>query len=152
MEFNLADLFEAIADAVPARIAVVCGDRRETYHELDERATRCAHALRELGVEAGEHVGLYLRSCPEFLEAMLGCYKLRAVPINLNDRYVAVEVTAVAADADLVGIVTDPERPAAPAQLASPRRWVVVVGEDYDRRLASASRVRDFEPRSGDYH
>jgi acyl-CoA synthetase (AMP-forming)/AMP-acid ligase II len=152
MEFNLADLFEAIADAVPARIAVVCGDRRETYHELDERATRCAHALRELGVEAGEHVGLYLRSCPEFLEAMLGCYKLRAVPINLNDRYVAVEVTAVAADADLVGIVADPERPAAPAQLASPRRWVVVVGEDYDRRLASASRVRDFEPRSGDDH
>ena len=46
MEFNIADLIECVADAVPAREAVVCGDDRRTYAELDERATRLAHALR----------------------------------------------------------------------------------------------------------
>ena len=57
MEFNLADLFECVADAVPERIAVVCGDRRLTYRELDERATRLAHRLRSAGIGVGEHLG-----------------------------------------------------------------------------------------------
>ena len=152
MEFNLADLFEAMADAVPDRVAVVTGDHRLTYRELDERATRCAHALVGLGVGVNDHVGLYLRSCPEFLESMLGCFKLRAVPVNLNDRYVAAEVVAVATDADLVGIVADAERPAAPDEIAAPDRWVVIAGDDYERRLAEGSPRRDFGPRSGNDH
>jgi len=69
---------------------VVCGDRRLTYAELDDRATRLAHALQAvLGIEAGDHVGLQLYDSAEHLEAMLGCYKARAVPINVNWRYVA---------------------------------------------------------------
>ncbi len=80
MEFNLADLFEAVADAVPEREAAVCGDRRVTYAELDERATRFANGLREAGVGPDDHVGLYLYNSIEHLEAMLACYKLRAVP------------------------------------------------------------------------
>src|SRR5437764_12058062 len=59
--FNIADLFEYVADTVPEREAVVCGDRRMTYGELDERATRLAHALAaELGIQPGDHVGLQL--------------------------------------------------------------------------------------------
>jgi acyl-CoA synthetase (AMP-forming)/AMP-acid ligase II len=150
MQFNLADLFEAIADAVPDRVAVVFGQRRLTYRELDERANRCAHALAVLGVEAGMHVGLYLRSCPEFLETMLGAYKLRAVPINVNDRYVAAEVASVASDADLVGIVMDEGRPGEPDELRSADRWVLVTGGEYERALAAGSPERDFAPRSGD--
>ena len=41
--FNLADLFERVADAVPERVALVAGDDRRTYRELDDRATRLAH-------------------------------------------------------------------------------------------------------------
>jgi 3-oxocholest-4-en-26-oate---CoA ligase len=150
MQFNLADLFEAIADAVPDRTAVVFGDRRLSYRELDERANRCAHALAGLGVDLGMHVGLHLRSCPEFLEVMLGCYKLRAVPINVNDRYVAAEVVSVASDADLVGIVMDPGRPADPDELRAEGRWVLVTGPEYEQALAGASPRRDFGTRSGD--
>ena len=150
MQFNLADLFEAIADAVPDRIAVVFGDRRLTYRDLDERANRCAHALAGLGVEPGMHVGLYLRSSPEFVEAMLGCYKLRAVPINVNDRYVATEVASVASDADLAGIVMDEGRPGSPDELRSDDRWVLVAGAAYEGALVATSPERDFEPRSGD--
>ncbi|HEY8216857.1 MAG TPA: AMP-binding protein [Acidimicrobiia bacterium] len=150
MQFNLADLFEAVADAVPDRIAVVYGDRRLTYGELEARANRCAHALASLGIGRDDHVGLYLRSCPEFLEAMLGCYKLRAVPINLNDRYVAAEVVPVAGDADLRGVVMGGGLPADPSELRTPDRWVVVVGADYEQRMEASSPARDFEARSGD--
>jgi fatty-acyl-CoA synthase len=130
----------------------VYGDRRHTYADLEARANRCAHALADLGIERGDHVGLYLRSCPEFLEAMLGCFKLRAVPINLNDRYVTAEVVPVAVDADLRGIVSGAGLPAAPDELRAPERWVVVVGGDYEPRLEAAEPDRDFGPRSGDDH
>ena len=82
MEFNIADLMECVADAVPAREAVVCNDERCTYAELDTRATRVAHALRTAGVQPGSHVGLYLRNSVAHLEVMLACYKARAVPFN----------------------------------------------------------------------
>jgi len=150
MQFNLADLFEAIADAVPERAAVVFGDRRLTYRELDERANRCAHGLATLGVGPGDHVGLYLRSCPEFLETMLGCYKLRAVPVNVNDRYVASEVVSLVIDADVVGIVMDQGRSGTPDDVRGPDRWVLVVGDGYERVLGEASPARDFGSRSGD--
>jgi 3-oxocholest-4-en-26-oate---CoA ligase len=139
-----------VADAVPERTAVVHGDRRQTYADLEARANRSAHALAALGIGRGDHVGLYLRSCPEFLEALLGCFKLRAVPINLNDRYVAAEVLPVAVDADLRGVVMSAGLPAAPDELRAPGRWVVVLGDDYEQRLEDEAPNRDFGERSGD--
>ena len=44
--FHLADLFEAVADAVGDRVAVVAGDRRLTYAELEDRSNRLADHLR----------------------------------------------------------------------------------------------------------
>jgi len=63
--FNLADLWEAVADEVPARVALRCGDAQRTFAQLEERANRLAHWLIERGVEPGQHVGLYLQNCPE---------------------------------------------------------------------------------------
>ncbi|MGD0526721.1 MAG: AMP-binding protein, partial [Polyangiaceae bacterium] len=71
MEFNIADLFESLADSIPDRMALVSGDQRFTFAELDARANRLANALRELGVGAGDHVGLNLYNGNQFLEAAL---------------------------------------------------------------------------------
>src|SRR5689334_3472539 len=101
MEWNLADLFESLVDAIPGRIAAVCGDRRWTYRQLDERANRLANALAARGVGAGDHVGLYLYNGIEFLEAVLAAFKLRAVPINVNYRYVEGELTFLLQNADV---------------------------------------------------
>ena len=84
MEFNLADLFEIVVDAVPEREAVVVGDRRLSYGELEDRVNRLAHHLAANGVGAGDHVALYLYNGSKYLEAMLAVYKLRAVPVNVN--------------------------------------------------------------------
>src|ERR1700731_3284023 len=86
VEFNLADLFESVADAVPTKEALICGSRRFSFAQMDERATRLAHALADRGVGPGDHIGLYLYNGPEYLEGMLAAFKLRAVPININYR------------------------------------------------------------------
>ena len=105
LAFNLADLFESVSDAIPGREALSCGDRRLTYAQLDERANRLAHHLAASGVQPGQHVGLYLFNGTEYVEAMLACLKIQAVPINVNYRYVQGELEYLFADADLVGVV-----------------------------------------------
>ena len=105
MEWNFADLFEAVADAVPERTALICGDRRLTFAELDERSSRLANHLIATGVTAGDHVGIYAYNCVEWVEAMFGAWKARAVPINVNYRYVEAELAYLFDNADLVALV-----------------------------------------------
>src|ERR1700756_5634090 len=100
--FNLADMFEMVSDAVPDREAVVTDQRRLTYRTLDERANRLAHHLAKAGISKGDHVGLQLLNGTEYVEGMLACFKIRAVPINVNYRYVEDELRYLFADADLV--------------------------------------------------
>ncbi len=152
MEFNIADLFECVADAVPAREAVVCGNERRTYAELDERSTRLAHALRDAGVGIGEHVGLYLRNSVAHVETMLACYKARAVPINVNYRYLGDELRYVCDDADLVALFHDAETSEHVAAIdRADLKLVAVAGSpDYERLVQSGSARRDLGPRSPD--
>ncbi|MFL6240794.1 MAG: acyl-CoA synthetase [Actinomycetes bacterium] len=105
MSFNLADLFEAVADADPDREILVVGDTRLTYRQLDERANRLANYLAETGVGVGDPVGLQLVNGSEYLEGMLAAFKLRAVPINVNYRYVERELRYLYDDAGLVALV-----------------------------------------------
>ncbi|HYF45764.1 MAG TPA: AMP-binding protein, partial [Acidimicrobiales bacterium] len=103
--FTFADTFEVVADTVPDQPAIVTEDRRLTYAEVDERATRLAHALQERGIGAGDHVGLYLYNGTEYIEGMLAAWKVRAVPINVNYRYVEEELVYLFDDADLRGVI-----------------------------------------------
>ena len=101
MEFNLADLFESVVDVVPEQPAIVADDRRLTYAELDGRANRLAHHLAGVGVGPGDRVGLQLANGTEYLEGMLACFKIRAVPVNVNYRYVTSELRYLYQDAGL---------------------------------------------------
>ena len=104
-EFNLADNWEAVADSVPDRVALRCGEQRRTYAQLEQQSNRLAHWYLEQGVQTGDHIGLYLENCVEYVEATLAAYKVRAVPININYRYTARELEHLFNDADLVGVV-----------------------------------------------
>ena len=97
----------------------------------------------------------YLRTGVEYVETMLACFKLRAVPINVNDRYVTDEVADVCADADAVALVADPELPAdvdAVAARLPALRATLTVGSAYDDLIDRGSPGRDFPPRSADDH
>jgi acyl-CoA synthetase (AMP-forming)/AMP-acid ligase II len=102
---NVADLFEAVADTVPERLALVGGQVRRTFAELDERSNRLAHHLVANGVMPGSFVGMLARNRVEWIEVMLGCFKARTVPVNLNYRYVAPELRYVIDNADLAALV-----------------------------------------------
>ena len=105
MHFNLADLWERVAETVPEHEAVVDGDRRFTYAELDQRADRLAHTLAAQGIGPGDHVAVYLYNSVEYLETMLAAFKLRAVPINVNYRYVEDELRYLFTDCDARAVV-----------------------------------------------
>jgi acyl-CoA synthetase (AMP-forming)/AMP-acid ligase II len=155
MEFNLADLFEGIADAIPAREAAVCGARRLSYADLDERANRLAHHLARAGIGRGDHVGLYLYNGTEFLEGMLAAFKLRAVPININYRYVADELRYLISNAELRALIADAafgDRVETALAGLPPQRMParLTVGAEYETALAAAPPGRGFDARSGD--
>jgi 3-oxocholest-4-en-26-oate---CoA ligase len=165
MALNFADLFEHAADAFADRIAVACGDNQLTYRELEERVNRLAHHLAGIGVEPGDHVGLYARNSIEALETLLASCKIRAAAVNINYRYVENELRYLFADSGLVALVHDRRftpRVAAVAGDAPGLRGTVVIddgsdaaaddgaGIGYDDALKAASPERDFPPRSND--
>ena len=92
VEFNLADLFEAAVDAFGDREYLVAEGQRRTYAEMEERANRLAHHLADQGVGPGDHVGIYAYNSVEWVEALWAIFKIRAVWININYRYVADEL------------------------------------------------------------
>ncbi|MBN7798022.1 acyl-CoA synthetase [Parahaliea mediterranea] len=161
--FNIADLYEMVADKVPTRDALVCGDQRATYIQLERRANQLAHYLAARGVGAGDHVGLYLFNCNEYLEGMLACFKLRAVPINVNYRYVREELEYIFNNADMVACIYHREFAPHIAEVieASPLlKTLVYVDDDsgadpntigsqaYESALANQSEARDFPERA----
>ena len=158
---NLADLLEIASDTVgDEREAIVCGERRYSYRQYDERATRLANHLLSQGVVPGQHIGIYLYNRPEYMEATLACLKVRAVPININYRYVGEELLYVCQNADLVGLIHGREFSPLIGQLLpqAPKLRLFVSVEDgsgaatdaidYEAALAGASPERDFAPRS----
>ncbi len=165
MEFNLADLFEAVTDAVPEREALICGEGRQTYAQLDERATRLANHLASAGIKHGDHVGLYLHNCAEYMEASLAAFKIGARAININYRYVEEELRYLFDNADLAALVHHREfapRIAAVAREMPLLKHFIVVEDgtdadcsalgsvEYEQALAAASAERKFAPRSAD--
>jgi long-chain acyl-CoA synthetase len=105
---NVAGFLEAAARRVPDRTALVFGDRRWTYAELDREAGRVAAGLAGLGVRAGERVSLHLGNRPEFVLAYYGCQKLGATPVALNVTYVRDELAYIIRDSAAVAVLSGP--------------------------------------------
>jgi acyl-CoA synthetase (AMP-forming)/AMP-acid ligase II len=167
MEFNLADLFEQTVDHFPDRDCVVAEGQRRTYAEMEARANRLAHHLASHGVRPGDHVGIYAYNCIEWVEVLWAVFKIRAVWININYRYVEGELRYIFDNADLRALVY--QREFAP-RVASVRDTMpelvhsIVIQDgsdadtagigsvDYEEAMANGSPTRDFPPRSGDDH
>ncbi len=109
MEFNIADIFESVVAVAKDREALVCGDRRLTYDELNTQANQLASTLQARGIKAGDHIGVHMHNSAEFVIALLATLKLRAVPINVNYRYVADELRYIFDDAQLVALFHEDE-------------------------------------------
>ncbi len=165
MECNLADLFEAAVDAYPEREYLVANGKRRTYAEMEARANQLAHYLAAQGIGPGDHVGIYSYNSVEWVETAWAVFKLRAIWININYRYVKEELRYLLTNADLKALVHQREFAPLVADLLAelPDLRTVIVIEDgtdapdpspravrYEDALAGQSTERDFGPRSGD--
>ncbi|MGH3363958.1 MAG: acyl-CoA synthetase, partial [Nocardioidaceae bacterium] len=117
MAINIADLFEHAVDAVPDRPVIQVRDRRVTYLELESDANRLAHYLAGRGIGVGDHVGIYAKNSVEHVVALLAVFKIRAVAINVNYRYVEGELNYLFDNSDMVALLH--ERPYAPLVAAT---------------------------------
>ncbi|MBV9952090.1 MAG: AMP-binding protein, partial [Acidimicrobiia bacterium] len=92
MDWNFATIFESVADALPEQVALMQGDREVNWAQADERAARLAAGLRSAGLGPDSKVASYLYNSNEYVEGLLGTFKLRAVPVNVNYRYLEEEL------------------------------------------------------------
>ena len=107
-EWSLPAAFDAVASSAPGRDVLVWKGVRRTYAEVAARTQRLAAFLARHGIgirreraalerwECGQAtVALLLYNCPEYIEAMLGCFRARAVPFNVNQHYRPEEVRSL---------------------------------------------------------
>ncbi|HUE31969.1 MAG TPA: acyl-CoA synthetase [Mycobacterium sp.] len=162
---NIADLAEHAIDAVPDRVALICGDEQLTYAQLEEKANRLAHYLVDQGVKKDDKVGLYCRNRIEIVVAMLGIVKAGAILVNVNYRYVEGELRYLFDNSDMVALVHERQYSDRVANVLpdTPNVKTILVVEDgsdndYQRyggiefysAIAQGSPERDFGERSAD--
>ncbi|RVW00879.1 acyl-CoA synthetase [Rhodococcus spongiicola] len=143
MQFNLADVFESVAESVPDRVALTYEGRSLTYAELNAEANRVAHLLTQAGITPGDHVSLFLKNSIEHVTSILGSIKIRAVPVNVNYRYTPSELEYIFTNSDSVAVVVElPEHQRALAGLLDNCpliRSVIVVGDPVAELLDAAA-------------
>ena len=94
---------------MPDREAVVCGERRLTWGEFDDRAGRLASHFWAEGLRPGDKVAIDLLNRPEYLETFFGALLLGCVPVNVNYRYGPAETGYVVDDSDAKVVVHEPD-------------------------------------------
>ncbi|CDO28643.1 acyl-CoA synthetase [Mycolicibacterium porcinum] len=165
MALNIADLAEHAIDAVPDRVALICGDEQLTYAQLEEQANRLAHYLISQGVKKDDKVGLYCRNRIEIVIGMLGIVKAGAILVNVNFRYVEGELKYLFENSDMVALIHErryadrvanvlPETPLVKTVLVvedgSDDDYQRYGGVEFYSAIADSSPERDFGPRSED--
>jgi fatty-acyl-CoA synthase len=130
MEWNLADIWEAAAEAGPDRPAHRSGERAFTWREFDRRAASLAVDLLERGLTHQGKVAAYLHNGPEYLEAYFAAFKVSGVPVNVNYRYGPTELRYLLDNADAEAVVFHarfaPTLEPIRAGLSKVRVWYVV--------------------------
>ncbi len=174
---SIGDIHEAIAASRPDALCLVFRDLRLTWAEVTDRTRRLAnhfiaqglgcHVERDqlTGSESGQdHLAIYLHNGNEYLESMLGAFKARVAPLNVNYRYVAEELRYLLNDAGATAIVIHSQfAPTLAAVLADvPSLRVIVQVRDasdhellpgavwYEDALAAASPDKPAAPTSAD--
>lgn len=135
MEWNLADLFELVADTVPDRLALAHGTDgpTRTWRQLDRRANALARHLAR-SHQPNDKLAIYAYNRPEFIEALVGGLKARLVPVNVNYRYREEELVYLLDNADATAVVYEPEFADRVAKvrdrLPKVREWIELPGDD----------------------
>jgi acyl-CoA synthetase (AMP-forming)/AMP-acid ligase II len=144
---NLGRLLTQTARRLPGRTALVWGDRRWTWAELDARVDRLAAALRARGIGKGDRVLVHSRNSNAMFESQWACFKLGAVWVPTNFRLTPPEVAYLAATSRARAMLRDRGFAAHADAVRAAGPWceqVLAVGDarpdetDYEAALAEA--------------
>jgi len=92
---GLGDLLVETAKKLPKKVAVIQGDRRIKYRELNERINAISNTLLDLGLKKSDHFAVLLYNCPEYIEVYFAGYKTATAAFGINYRYREGEITYV---------------------------------------------------------
>jgi long-chain acyl-CoA synthetase len=141
MSFTVAGIIRDQAASRGDRVAIVFGDRRITYRELDQRSNRVAQALLAAGVGPQDHVAFVDMNGPEYFEVLFGCAKINAINVGVNWRLAPAEMAYTINDAEAKALFVGPDFLAAIGQgrqdLGSVRT-VVNLGDEYEAWVGAA--------------
>ena len=127
------DFVSLHAQSKPDAVAQIEDDRRLTWRELLSRRNRVAGALAKLGVGRGEHVIVYAPNSLECLLASAATRAANAVPVPMNHRLVAEEVSYILENSDAVAAFVDGPYVAIADEVRHRaekiRHWILLSGE-----------------------
>ncbi len=150
-DHSFARAWHTVARLAPDRAAVVCGERRLTFAELDARSDRLAHALADAGLRPDDKVAIECINGPEYLEVFYAAQKLGCVPVNVNYRYVGPELAYLLDNSDAAALVYHDDFAAtvADALLSLPHerrpRVLLEVAHDHPEAGPSLEGARAYE-------
>lgn len=136
-DWNLANAWEAIADAIGDAACCCTSAGVRTWSEFDERAAALAGLFAAHGVGRDAKVAHYLYNGPEYVETTYASFKARAIPVNVNYRYTRHELAYLLDNCDAEAVVVDHTLADRVLELRDelPRlRLVVTVGGDAPAR------------------
>src|SRR5438105_5447652 len=106
---NVVSTLAASVEKHPDKTALFWGEREYSYDELWNQTALVSSRLQELGVKAGDRVGLWLKNCPEFIPSFFGVLHAGAVAVPINSFLKSAEVSFILNDAGIDILVTDTE-------------------------------------------
>ena len=104
---NLGKLLIQTAQRFPDEPVLIFPDSNLSYQDLVTRSYKRALGLKRLGIQAGDHIGLLMPNCPEYIELLFGIIFLGACAVPINARNKAAELGYVIANADLKVLITN---------------------------------------------
>src|SRR6185436_1797833 len=131
-------LLEQSARRTPQKTALVCGDARVSYAELEERSNRLANALLARGVAPGERVAVCLDNVAEAVISTFGAWKSGAVLLLVNPATKHEKLAFLLRDSGACALIAPEKRLEGFAPDAGPRLRLAP-GPDLDAALAGAS-------------
>ncbi len=139
MSENLGDVLDRVAATVaPDDPAVICDGEVTTWATLDARANALARALITAGLKPDAKVALYMRNCPEYVQALVATFKGRLAHVNVNYRYGVDELLYILENADAEAVVFGAEFEAQVAALMSRAPHVRIWVEASDTPISGA--------------
>ena len=150
---TIGEVLDRITGADPDKTFVEIGGASYSYREVRDGVLRTAAMFREMGVEHGDRVGLFMPNCIEYLYCWFGLSELGAISVPINTAYRRDETAYILNNAEAVAIVTDPslaDVAGAAADLAPSIRHRILRGDDAALTLTLSQGERELPGAQGE--